>query len=101
MIAVAIALAATAPPAAPGIFGGVGTKTCDAAVKSEEVGVLGNYILGFWSGMNVAANTPMVGHSTNARGIVIEVIKACAAAPNLPLAYATMAIHMRFEKEHR
>jgi hypothetical protein len=80
----------------------MGDRKC-SELRSEDVGLIGDYILGFWSGMNVAANTPTVGHSTNARGIVVDVIKACAnpGAAALPLSLATMAIHMRFEREHR
>jgi hypothetical protein len=100
MIFVALALVAAPPSPPPGIIGAVGLKKC-SELKAEDVGVIGNYVLGFWSGMNVAANTPAVGHSTNARGIVVEVIKACDAAPNLPLSLATLGVHMRFEREHR
>jgi hypothetical protein len=100
MIFLALALAAAAPSDPPGVFGAVGLRKC-SDFKTEDVGVIGNYVLGFWSGMNVASNTPTVGHSTNARGIVVEVIKACEAAPTLPLSLATLGIHMRFEREHR
>ena len=62
---------------------------------------IGDYVIGFWSGMNVAGNTPKVGHSTNERGILVEVMKACAAAPSLPLGLATLAAHMKMEREKR
>ncbi len=100
MILAALVLAATTPSDLPGVYGAIGNRKC-GDFKTESAGVVGNYILGFWSGLNVAANTPAVGHSSNARDIVIEVMKACDAAPKLPLSMATLGVHMRFEREHR
>lgn len=100
MIVAALALAVATPSATPGIFGAVGNRKC-SELRPDDMMVIGNYVLGFWSGMNVAANTPKVGTSTDPRGIVVEVMKACAAAPTLPLGLATLGVHMRREREHR
>ena len=100
MIALAIMLAAARTSDAPGVVG-PGTVTCERAMKPELMGRVSDYVWGVWSGMNMAGNTPTVGHSTDEHGIVKEVIQACMSQPKLPLALAIFAIHMRMEREKR
>lgn len=99
MIAMSVLLAAATPTASPGIVS-VGNASC-ADLKPENMQRIADYVTGFWSGMNVAGNTPAVGHSTDERGIVKEIIEACLATPNLSLGLATLAVHMKMEREKR
>ena len=98
ILALALA-AATANPNAPGVIG-PGTATCERSMRPGLMGRVSDYVWGVWSGMNMAGNTPNVGHSTDEHGIVRQVILVCGAAPELPLALAILAVHMRFEKLH-
>lgn len=97
MIALALALAAAKPPP---IVVGPGDATCAVAMSTQFRERSFDYILGVWTGMNIAANKP-VGHSTDAHGILREVVAACVSYPTLPLSDAVLAIHLRFEKQDR
>ncbi len=98
MIGLILALAVAAQnPSAPGVIG-PGIETCQRVMKPQLMGRVSDYVWGVWSGMNMAGNTPAVGHSTDKHGIVKEVILVCSSAPKLPLALAILAVHMRFEK---
>ena len=88
-----------AATSAPGIVG-PGDMPCSIALKAENTQRVGDYVTGVWSGMNIAGNTPEVGHSTDARGILLKVLEACQSYPKLQLAYAVLGVHMRFEKQH-
>ena len=52
-------------------------------------GMVGTWILGFWSGLNAAKNAH-VGDGTTASGVVGEVKLYCSAHPSLSLAQATL-----------
>ena len=52
-------------------------------------GMVGTWILGFWSGLNAAKNA-RVGDGTTASGVVGEVKLYCSAHPSLSLAQATL-----------
>ena len=93
MILLVLALATTKPP----IIVGVGNSTCEVAFSDENYKRTFDYVLGAWTGMNIASNKP-VGHSGNRKQILEWVITACADHPALPLADAVLGIHMRFER---
>ena len=97
MIILALALAQVATPPRRVVVG-PGTATCEAAMANPAR--MFDYIWGEWTGMNIAANSP-VGHSVSQNDILKEVGLACAAFPKLPLADAILAVHMRFEKQGR
>jgi len=52
-------------------------------------GLVGTWILGFWSGLNAAKNAH-VGDATTASGVVGEVKLYCSTHPSLGLAQATL-----------
>lgn len=52
-------------------------------------GMVGTWILGFWTGLNVAKNAH-VGDGTTASGIVGEVKLYCSAHPSVSIAQATL-----------
>ena len=52
-------------------------------------GMVGTWILGFWSGLNAAKNAH-VGDGTTASGVVGEVKLYCSAHPSVNLAQATL-----------
>lgn len=84
---------------APGIMG-VGRELCSKLTPANETRMF-DFVWGMWSGMNVAANTPQVGHTVKPNQILVDVVKACMAAPTLPIGLATLAIHMRYERDRR
>ena len=94
-----IVIALLAAAAMPGIYG-PGDMSCEAVIKAENTQRVGDYVTGIWSGMNMAGNTPEVGHTTDARGILLQVLEVCQAYPKLKLAYAVLGVHMKFEKRH-
>ena len=79
---------------------GPGNTSCAVAMTPEFSKRSFDYILGIWTGMNIASNKP-VGHTTDEHGILREVAEACLAYPDLPLAHAVLGVHMRFEKQNR
>lgn len=55
----------------------------------SATGMVGTWILGFWSGLNAAKNAH-VGDSTTASGVVGEVKLYCSSHPSISLAQATL-----------
>ena len=69
-----------------------GVEIVCADVNEEgltAVGMVGTWILGFWSGLNAAKNAH-VGDGTTASGVVGEVKLYCSAHPSVGLAQATL-----------
>ena len=58
-------------------------------IDAVTVGKVNYWILGFWSGLNVAKNG-LVGDKTTASGVVGEVKLYCASHPSMGLAQATL-----------
>lgn len=95
----ALALAQAAQPAPAATFG-LGDTNCEVALRPRNAHRTFDYVMGFWSGMNVASNKG-VGHTTDAHGILREVVLGCAAEPRLSIMLVTLAVHMRMERENR
>ncbi len=61
---------------------------------------LRQWVIGFWSGMNVAerAKTGIVGHSTSATGIFGEVALFCRSHPAMAIDQATFAVREQMKR---
>lgn len=94
-----LALAAAAASPLPGVIG-PGNVPCAKAMAPEFRDRAFDYIMGTWSGMNMAANKP-TGQTVDQHVVLRDVVEACVAQPTLPLALAVLGIHMRYEKQSR
>ncbi len=80
---------------------GIGLSSC--ATWLDEPGTRhsgDNWVLGFWTGMNVQANLK-VGETTDARGILGEVEVRCRQRPSGALATAAKQTWLDMRKEGR
>ena len=72
-------------------FGG---RTCANWLKDQQHEVWGgNWILGFWTGINFANERHDVGQTQDADGIIGEVKKICRDQPSMLLLKATTKVH--------
>lgn len=72
---------------------GRGNDSCATWLSSPAQEAAGrDYVLGFWTGLNIAAPTGFhgVGSSTDIPGIVGEVKRICGLSPSSSLIVATM-----------
>ena len=73
------------------LIAGIGRMSC-AHWLSESFNEGEGWILGFWSGLNLA-NAQTVGQHTDGEGIIAEVRKVCTARASMTLAGATFAAY--------
>lgn len=59
-----------------------------------------NWIYGFFSGANFFGKQSNVGHTTDAEGIVGEVLKLCREQPSLALNVATIQAYSRLKMQN-
>ena len=105
MIAAALVITlfggATGSRAAGVLVTGEGQVSCATWLGAPENHDPGEeWLLGFWSGMNVAHQS-QVGLHTDRAGIVAEVEKTCAANPSELLLFATSSVWQAMMAEGR
>ena len=89
-----ISVAPDAPALAPpqqALIAGIGRMSC-AHWLSESFNEGEGWILGFWSGLNLA-NARTVGQHTDGGGIIAEVRKVCATRLSMALVNATFTAY--------
>ena len=90
MIGLAILLgAAAAQSPTPAYMLGAGTGSCASAFSPAQQFDTESWIMGFWSGLNIA-RLSMNGANTDAEGIIGEVRLVCAQHPSKALGLATI-----------
>ena len=81
---------------------GSGTISCATYLNDRSARVNADgWLLGFWTGNNQAGETHNVGKSTDSRGIVGEVAKACQDQPSVSLFETGKQVFDRLKKEGR
>lgn len=95
-----LAILAAAALGTSGVVVGPGAGKCAVAMRPENQKRSFDYIWGVWTGMNMASNEP-VGSTTDAHGILLEVVKVCTIAPDFPLAVAVLTAHMKMQNDKR
>jgi hypothetical protein len=82
---------------------GLGSISCGdwlATASSKTNGQ--NWLLGYWSGINVISPTNhIVGHTTDAQSIILAVESVCAGDPAQRLSDATAIIYNRLYRKNR
>jgi|SRR5665213_498392 len=79
---------------------GIGSNSCAYWLSNPVFDRDGrNWVLGYWSGLNVNAAHPAVGVHSDAEGIWGEVKKICVAEPSTPLSSAVMDVYTQFERD--
>lgn len=73
---------------------------CADLTAGETDVVLKMWIMGFWSGLNIAENA-RVGDSTEANGVVGEVRLYCSLNPSASLLNATYATYLRMKRDKK
>ena len=73
------------------LIAGIGRMSC-VHWLSQSFNEGEGWILGFWSGLNLA-NARTVGQHTDGEGIITEVRKVCATRPSRTLANATFTAY--------
>ena len=73
------------------LVAGIGRMSC-AHWLSQSFNEGEGWILGFWSGLNVA-NARTIGQHTDGEGIIAEVRKVCATQPSKTLVTATFTAY--------
>ena len=73
------------------LVAGIGRMSC-AHWLSQSFNEGEGWILGFWSGLNLA-NARTVGQHTDGEGIIAEVRKVCATQPSMTLVKATFSAY--------
>jgi hypothetical protein len=72
----------------------LGDRTCANWQKDPQHYVWGgNWILGFWTGINFANERHDVGKTQDADGIIGEVKKICRDQPSMTLLKATVQVY--------
>lgn len=76
---------------------GVGTQSCGSwTLGGSDPSAVVDWVLGFWTGENGGNDTNhLVGHTTDAYGIVGEVQKDCQANPSKSIAWAVSDTYYR------
>src|SRR5262245_44427837 len=73
------------------LIAGIGRMSCSRWL-SQSFNEGEGWILGFWSGLNLA-NARTVGQHTDGEGIIAEVRKVCATRPSMTLVSATFTVY--------
>lgn len=97
MLGFALALVAASPE--PGVLP-PGNETCQRAMQPDFRARAFDYVMGAWTGMNMASNK-QVGKNVDIHLILKDVAMACVEAPQLLLAHAVLGVHMRYERQGR
>jgi hypothetical protein len=82
---------------------GIGLNSCGHWLSSPERESAGaNWMLGYWSGMNVFhADNQMVGSKTDGDAIIAEVRKICNQSPSTNLNEAINAVYLDFQRQNK
>jgi|ERR1700682_2849584 hypothetical protein len=82
---------------------GIGIKSCEHWLSNPETESAGsNWILGYWSGMNVFhPDNHMVGSKTDGDAIIQEVRKICNQSPSTNLVVVINAVYLNFEQQNK
>ena len=102
-LAASLAMACAAPASAIEIRSyGIGRQPCADFMSNPEHLFQGSvWILGYWTGLNVAGpeGSHMVGQHTESEAIIADVKKACQAEPKIPLYGAIQHVYDRYRTE--
>ena len=93
-----VPLLLVASPAISATAYGIAFDSC--AVSMERSEARNAWILGFWSGLNVAIGAD-VGKTTDAMGIIAEVERFCSENPTVSMGMATAKVYVSFENAGR
>ena len=81
---------------------GIGMASCGTWAGNPSLSpAIEAWILGFWTGSNTYSSNRLVGHSTDAHGVIEEVRRICLASPSTSLLLATNQVHSQMMKEGR
>lgn len=81
---------------------GPGTISCATYLNDRSMRINADgWMLGFWTGSNRTGETHTVGKSTDSRGIVGEVARACRDQPSMSLFEMEKQVFDRLKKEGR
>src|SRR5215475_5353320 len=75
------------------LIAGIGRMSC-VHWLSQSFNEGEGWILGFWSGLNLA-NARTIGQHTDGEGIIAEVRKVCATQPSMTLVKATFSAYSK------
>lgn len=93
MMILPILLQSVTPNGGATVFG-EGNSSCAKAFSPQRENLTFNWVMGFWSGLNAAANVS-VGKDTDAEGIVGEVGLICEREPSKPLVVAAFEAYQK------
>jgi hypothetical protein len=82
---------------------GIGLESCTHWLSNPQTESAGaNWILGYWSGMNVFhSDNHMVGSKTDGDAIIGEVRKICNQSPSTNLNEAISAVYLNFQRQNK
>jgi hypothetical protein len=102
-VMLALGSSAQAQQKAYAVSVGVGSIDCGTWLSTASYKTKGeSWLLGYWSGINVTSRTNrMVGHTTDARGILGAVEKVCADDPTRKLSDATVIVYNHLVRTNR
>jgi hypothetical protein len=82
---------------------GIGLESCAHWLSNPQTESAGaNWILGYWSGMNIFhSDNHMVGSKTDGDAIIGEVRKICNQSPSTKLNEAISAVYLNFQQQNK